>query len=55
MMEKAFWDFSFEEMGDFDLIDCVNYVLQKSGALKLSLLGYSTGTTTGFYSLAENK
>jgi lysosomal acid lipase/cholesteryl ester hydrolase len=40
-MQKEFWDFSFEEFGDFDLIAAIDYILKTTGKEKLSLVGYS--------------
>lgn len=51
---KEFWQFSFDEVGTYDLEATVNYVLQVTGKQKVTLLGYSQGTTTILSALAMN-
>ena len=46
------WDFSFAEMGKYDLPANVERVLQESGKDKVTLLGFSQGTASTFYGLA---
>lgn len=53
--DRDFWMFSFEEYADYDLEVAATYVLLKTGQPSLDLVGYSQGTTTGFYALATNK
>ena len=50
-----FWQFSFTEMGDYDIPATVDYILKATGRKKLALFGYSQGTTVCFYSLATHK
>lgn len=41
----AFWDYSFNEIGRFDVPAMVDYVLEKTGKSKLHYVGHSQGTT----------
>ena len=53
--DPEYWNFSFEEFGSFDLKTSVEFILSKKQAgQKISLLGYSQGTTVSFYALAED-
>ena len=48
-----FWDFSFEEFGEKDLPAAVKHILtEKKDHEKLSLVGFSQGTTTIMYALS---
>jgi len=42
--QKEFWDFSWDEMGYYDIPACINYVLKETGASKLVYIGHSMGT-----------
>ena len=52
--DKNFWDYSFEEMAKYDQPALFNYVLGKTGALKVTYIGHSQGTTQMFCALSEN-
>ena len=53
--EPNFWDFSFEEFGKYDLKACIEFIREeKNDESKISLLGYSEGTTTSFFALSED-
>ncbi|XP_014291787.1 lipase 3 [Halyomorpha halys] len=43
-----YWDFSFHEMGYYDLPACVDYILHNTGYSKLEYIGHSQGTTIFF-------
>ncbi|EDS37576.1 lysosomal acid lipase [Culex quinquefasciatus] len=45
---KQFWDFSFHELGVYDLPAMVNYILQATNSEKLHYVGHSQGTTQFF-------
>jgi gastric triacylglycerol lipase len=51
---KEFWDYSFQEMGEFDIKANINFILQKTGAQKLTYIGHSQGTTQMFAALGSN-
>ncbi|XP_060096798.1 lipase member M-like [Heteronotia binoei] len=46
--QQEFWDFSFHEMGVYDLSAMVDFILQKSGQKKIFYAGHSQGSTIGF-------
>lgn len=48
MTDKSFWDFSFHEMGVYDVKANVDYVLKTTGFEKLVYFGHSQGTTQWF-------
>lgn len=43
--KKQFWDYSFEDMGKYDLPALFNYVLMKTGVKTVTYIGHSQGTT----------
>lgn len=50
---KLFWNFSFHEIGVYDLPASIDYVLQKTGETKLQYIGHSQGTTSFFVMCSE--
>ncbi|CAL4123766.1 unnamed protein product, partial [Meganyctiphanes norvegica] len=50
---KEFWEFSWYEMGVYDLPASIDYVLEKTNAQKLDYIGYSMGTTAFFTMMSE--
>lgn len=46
--KKAFWDFSWHEIGQIDLPAMIDFVLQKTTMSKLHYIGHSQGTTSFF-------
>eukprot|EP00347_Sterkiella_histriomuscorum_P002909 403366326 len=53
--KQQYWDFSFQEMGDFDIPAMIQYVLNVTNQEKLAYAGHSQGTTQMFYALATNE
>ena len=51
--DSAYWDFSFAEMGKYDLPAIVEYILDNTDKSKLTYMGHSQGSTQILYSLAE--
>ncbi|XP_059621013.1 lipase 3-like [Phlebotomus argentipes] len=49
---KAFWDFSWHEIGVFDIPAMIDYTLRETGKKKLSYVGHSQGTTVLFVTLS---
>jgi pimeloyl-ACP methyl ester carboxylesterase len=47
-----YWNFSFEEMGLYDLPAEIDFILSKTGQSKVSLVGHSEGTTQTFIGLS---
>jgi gastric triacylglycerol lipase len=52
--DNAYWDFSWQEMADFDVPAQVDYVLSQSDFKKLVYIGHSQGTTQMFAHLSEH-
>jgi len=53
--DESFWDFSWDEMGEYDLKAMIDLVLETSGADTLQYIGHSMGTSTMFGLLSESK
>ncbi|XP_063979676.1 lipase 3-like [Diachasmimorpha longicaudata] len=51
--DSKYWDFSFHEMGIYDLPASIDYILAVTRQLKLYYLGHSQGTTSFFVMLSE--
>lgn len=49
---KEFWDFSFHEIGVFDLPATVDYILKESQEKSLNFLGFSQGGAAGLVMLS---
>ncbi|XP_054261605.1 gastric triacylglycerol lipase-like [Macrosteles quadrilineatus] len=47
-LDKKFWDFSFHDMGYYDLPAAIDYILQTTDRDKLLFTGFSMGTTLFF-------
>lgn len=45
---EEFWDFSWHEMGQYDLPTMIDYVLKATGEEQLHYIGHSQGTTAFF-------
>ncbi|KAL4709220.1 hypothetical protein ACJJTC_010520 [Scirpophaga incertulas] len=52
--DSKFWDFSWHEIGVFDLPAMIDFVLKETGQTKLKYIGHSQGTTS-FYVMASVK
>jgi pimeloyl-ACP methyl ester carboxylesterase len=50
--KKEFWDFSFHEIGQYDLPAMINYALAKTNQSALHYIGHSQGTTA-FFAMAS--
>jgi len=46
--DNAFWDFTFDEMGMYDLPAQIQFVLNSTGAKTLTYIGHSQGTIQAF-------
>ena len=51
---EEFWDFSFQEMADFDQPALFDYVIKKTGAESVTYIGHSQGTTQMLAALCDN-
>lgn len=47
-----FWDYSFQEMGRYDLPAMINKILEETGHEKISYIGHSQGTSQMFAALS---
>ncbi|KAL8187083.1 UNVERIFIED_CONTAM: hypothetical protein K2H54_032611 [Gekko kuhli] len=45
--QEEFWDFSFHEMGIYDIPAAINFILQKTEQERLYYVGFSQGATIG--------
>ncbi|XP_023946658.2 lipase 1-like [Bicyclus anynana] len=52
--DPAFWNYSFHEMGLYDLTATIDKVLEKTGAEKLNAIGHSQGTML-FFALGSTR
>ena len=52
--DEGFWDFSWDEMAEYDLPAEIDYVLKTTGAQTLSYISHSQGTAQGFAAFSEN-
>jgi lysosomal acid lipase/cholesteryl ester hydrolase len=48
ILNTAFWQFSWDEIGNIDLPTMIDYALEKSGRDRLHYVGHSQGTTAFF-------
>jgi lysosomal acid lipase/cholesteryl ester hydrolase len=51
--EKKYWDFDWEEMGQYDIPASLDYISALTGIEKIAYVGHSQGTTQMFYGLAN--
>ncbi|XP_011148565.1 lipase 3 isoform X1 [Harpegnathos saltator] len=52
--DNEFWNFSWHEIGYYDLPALIDYILDKTGHTKLYYIGYSQGTTV-FYVMGSER
>ncbi|XP_021195750.3 lipase 1 [Helicoverpa armigera] len=46
--DKEFWNFSLHEIGTIDIPTTIDFVLKRTGQRKLSVIGFSEGTTASY-------
>uniref|UniRef100_A0A8C3M9N0 AB hydrolase-1 domain-containing protein n=1 Tax=Geospiza parvula TaxID=87175 RepID=A0A8C3M9N0_GEOPR len=46
--QKEFWQFSFNEMGKYDIPAELNFIMNKTGQKDVYYIGHSEGSTSGF-------
>ncbi|KOC66701.1 Lipase 3 [Habropoda laboriosa] len=51
--DREFWDFSWHEIGYYDLPATIDYILEQTGHTELNYVGYSQGTTAFFVMASE--
>ena len=52
---REYWQFSFEEFGDFDIPNSIDYILKVTNKASISIIGLSQGTTSTFHSLVQKQ
>ena len=52
--DPEYWDFSFSEIGLYDLPAMVGYIYDQSNQHALTYIGHSQGSTAMFYGLAHD-
>lgn len=50
---KEFWQFSWQEMGQYDVPAMLNYIKKNTGVEKLIYIGHSQGTSMAFVALTH--
>lgn len=53
--DEKFWDFSFDEMSDYDLTSMVDFALKATNQTQLIYIGHSQGTMISFAQLSKNQ
>ncbi|GMF14386.1 unnamed protein product [Phytophthora lilii] len=53
--DDEFWDFTWEDMGLYDLPAFVNHILDTTGRSTVSYVGHSEGTTQAFVGFSKNQ
>ncbi|XP_031637602.1 lipase 1-like, partial [Contarinia nasturtii] len=51
--DPTFWDFSWHEIGVFDIPATIDYILEQTNKTKLSYVGYSQGVSAFYVMLSE--
>ena len=52
--DPKYWDFSFHEMGVYDLVSCVDYILKKTKQATMNYIGHSQGASAIFAALTDS-
>ncbi|KAL5243616.1 hypothetical protein ACI65C_011026 [Semiaphis heraclei] len=52
-MNRVSWNYSFHELGVYDLTAVIDFILKKSEYSKLDIVGYSLGATVSFVCLSD--
>lgn len=52
---EEYWDFTFQEMGEFDCPAMIDYALNATNQKQVYFVGHSQGTVVAFTALAENE
>lgn len=51
--QREFWDFSFQEMGEFDIPAALEYISRVNQVDKITIIGHSQGATQAFAALSD--
>ena len=52
--QEEFWNFSWDEISNYDLVSMVNYVLKKTNQESIFYVGHSQGSLISFAQLSKN-
>lgn len=55
ILNRAFWDFSFADMGRHDVPANIQYILEQTGKATLVFVGHSQGTSQFFVAMTDAK
>lgn len=50
---KNYWNFSWHEIGKYDIPANIDYILEKTNSTKVNYIGHSQGTTSFFVMMSE--
>jgi|LakMenE01Jun11ns_1017448.scaffolds.fasta_scaffold9581054_1 pimeloyl-ACP methyl ester carboxylesterase len=53
--DAQYWDYTFADMGKFDVSAMINFITLKTGLSKISYMGFERGNQQMFYALAYNE
>jgi predicted alpha/beta hydrolase len=53
--QVEFWNFSWDEISNYDLVSMINYALKTSNQESLFYVGHSQGTLISFAQLSKNR
>lgn len=51
--DRAYWDFSIDDLGKYDVPAMIDYVLQATSCIKLAYIGFSQGSAQGFITFSK--
>ena len=52
---KEHWDFSWSDMGKYDLPACIERIIEETGKPKVTMMGYSNGGALMLYAMATDQ
>lgn len=50
---KKYWNFSWHEIGKYDIPTTIDYILEKTNFTKVHYIGHSQGSTSFFVMMSE--
>jgi lysosomal acid lipase/cholesteryl ester hydrolase len=53
--DEDYWQFSHEEIGDYDVLATIDYIIKENGYPQVAVIGHSTGATAVIYAMANGK
>ncbi|EGC34801.1 hypothetical protein DICPUDRAFT_34411, partial [Dictyostelium purpureum] len=55
IFNTMYWNFTLNELAEFDIPTCIDYILDVANRKQLSYIGHSQGTSIGFIAFNSNK